>query len=166
MPTPADNSWSIKRAISLSHLCLGWLNVWPWAVQLLPVCALPAPLPLLSSDLLLIARVRGDPPFNLEKHTDNRLTILLLLLLLICGCHTENQISMFWIHSGHRNCEWCESECHTSSAFPLASNFLQLVHRCVRSTMITVRFCFVFFQLSTSSSSQYYIITLFNYTLM
>lgn len=38
-PTPADNSWSIKRAISLSHLCSGWLNVWPWAVQLLTVSA-------------------------------------------------------------------------------------------------------------------------------
>lgn len=73
--------------------------------------ALPAPLPLLGSGLLLIARVRGDPPFNLETHTDNRLT----LLLLICGCHTENQISRFWIHCSHTNsgnCESCESETH------------------------------------------------------
>lgn len=25
--------------LSESHLCVGWINVWPWAVQLLPVGA-------------------------------------------------------------------------------------------------------------------------------
>lgn len=113
------------------------MYVWAGLMRGLGLCscclwALPAPSLLLGSALLLTAKVRGDPPFNLSTHADNGLTEL----WLICCCYTENSLYMFESTAERGSCESCERERHIGEAFFSALwSFRNVTLTCLASTV-------------------------------